>query len=87
MPITKSAKKAIRVGERKRVHNLRRKKAFDTAVLDVKKLVKAGKGKEAKEALGAAYKALDKAAKGNTIKKNTASRKKARLAALVKKAK
>ncbi len=87
MPITKSAKKAIRVGERKRVFNLRRKKAYDSAVLDVKKLVKAGKGKEAVEALKTAYKALDKAAKGKTIKKNTASRKKARLASLVKKAK
>ena len=86
MPITKSAKKAIRVDERKRVFNLRRKKNIENAVRDLKKIVKDKDAKSAKEALSKAYKAIDKAAKENTIKKNTASRKKARLAALAKKA-
>ncbi|KKT08311.1 MAG: 30S ribosomal protein S20, partial [Candidatus Nomurabacteria bacterium GW2011_GWB1_43_20] len=35
--------------------------------------------------LSKAYKAIDKAAKGNTIKKNAASRKKSRLAKAIKK--
>lgn len=86
MPITKSAKKAIRVDERKRVFNLRRKKNIENAVHELKKLVKSKDAKLAKEALSKAYKAIDKAAKEKTIKKNTAGRKKARLAALAKKA-
>ncbi len=86
MPITKSAKKALRQGEKKKVFNLRRKKRVEDAVKTVKKLVKEGKVKEANALLPKAYSALDKAAKGNTIKDNTAARKKSRLNALVKKA-
>ncbi len=86
MPITKSAKKALRQGERKKVFNLRRKKKVEDAVKSVKRLVKEGKVKEANSLLPKAYSALDKAAKGNTIKKNTAARKKSRLNAIIKKA-
>lgn len=86
MPITKSAKKALKQGEKKKVFNLRRKKRVEDAVKTVKKLVKEGKVKEANALLPKAYSALDKAAKGNTIKDNTAARKKSRLNALVKKA-
>lgn len=57
-----------------------------TTVKTVKKLVKEGKVKEANALLPKAFSALDKAAKGNTIKDNTASRKKSRLNAFVKKA-
>lgn len=85
MPITKSAKKALRQGERKKVFNLRRKKKVEDVVKSVKRLVKEGKAKEANALLPKAYSALDKAAKGNTIKKNTAARKKSRLNAIVKK--
>lgn len=86
MPITKSAKKALRAGEKKKVFNLRRKKSVEDAVKTVKKLVKEGKTKEANALLPKAYQALDKAAKGNTIKDGAAARKKSRLNALVKKA-
>jgi small subunit ribosomal protein S20 len=86
MPITQSAKKALRAGEKKKVFNLRRKKKVEDAVKSVKKLVKEGKTKEANALLSQAFSALDKAAKGNTIKANTASRKKSRLNAMVKKA-
>ena len=86
MPITKSAKKALRQSDRKKVFNLRRKKKVEDAVKSVKKLVKEGKVKEANALLPKAYSALDKAAKGNTLKDNTAARKKSRLNALVKKA-
>lgn len=85
MPITKSAKKALRVSDRKRVFNLRRKKNVENALRELKKLVKEKKAKEATNALSKVYQALDKAAKGNTISKNTASRKKSRLSAMVKK--
>ena len=86
MPITKSAKKALRAGEKKKVFNLRRKKSVEDAVKSVKKLIKEGKTKEAIALLPKAFQALDKAAKGNTIKNGAASRKKSRLNKLVKKA-
>ena len=75
MAITKSAKKAHRVSLRKRVVNLRRTRDMRESV----KAALSGKG-SGKEALAAAYKAIDKAAKRGVIKKNTASRKKARIA-------
>jgi len=83
MAITSSAKKAIRASARKRVFNVRRKRALHDAVQSARAL--AGKGKaEQAEALKAAYKAIDKALKRGVIKKNTAARKKSRLAALLK---
>lgn len=83
MPITRSAKKALRSSDKKRVVNIRRKKGIEVAVKNVKKLVVAGEKKSVGEALSAAYKALDKAAKNGLIKKGAASRKKSRIAALI----
>lgn len=85
MAITKSAKKAHRVSVKKRVFNIRRKRALTTTVKTVKKAM-ATSADEARSSLSAAYKAIDKAAKRGVIKKNTASRKKSRLAAAVKRA-
>jgi len=87
MAITKSAKKAIRSSARKGVLNLRRSRDMKDVEKEVKTLVASGKVKEAQEKLSIAYKKIDKAAKMNTIKKNTASRKKSRLSALIRKAK
>ncbi len=87
MAITTGAKKAIRQGERKRGMNLRRQKAMKESVKEVSKLVVAGKKAEAEKNLKKAYKALDKAAKRGVIKKNTASRKKSRLAKAIAKIK
>lgn len=86
MPITSSAKKALRSSANKRQFNLRRKKRIDDAVKNVRTLVAAKKGKDALQALSAAYQAIDKAAKAKQISKNTAARRKSRLAALAKKA-
>jgi len=86
MAITKSAKKAIRVDARKRVFNLRRARAMKDTVKEVRDLAGTGEAKDAQGKLSMAYKAIDKAAKRGVIKKNTASRKKKRLAALVRKA-
>jgi small subunit ribosomal protein S20 len=80
-----SAKKALRGSLKKRVFNLRRKKAMNEAVKGVRSLVSAKKVDEAKAELTKAYKALDKAAKRGIIKKNTADRKKSRLALAIKK--
>lgn len=86
MPITKGAKKALRASDRKAVFNLRRKRVLKTEVKNIRDLIKDGKVAEAQKSLPAAYKALDKAAKMNTITKNHASRKKSRLAQAIKKA-
>ncbi len=88
MPITSSAKKALRSSLRKRSFNGRRKKSADEASKNLKKYL-AGDKKESKEALkllSLAYKIIDKATKAGTLKKNTAARKKSRLSAMVKKA-
>lgn len=85
MPIIKSAKKALRGSEKKRVYNIRRQKKVEVAIKDIKKLITEKKVKDATAALSLAYKALDKAAKAGTIKKGAADRKKSRLAAFIKK--
>ena len=85
MPITKSAKKALRQSLKKRVFNQRRKSKVESAVKSFKKLVATGDKKGAEALMPAVQKALDKAAKGKTLRKNTASRKKARLSKLLKK--
>jgi len=80
MPITKSAKKALRQSERRRIKNTARKTAYKAAVKDFRKNVVSKNLDKAKEQLRAAMQTLDKAAKGKTIKKNKASRLKSRLA-------
>lgn len=87
MPITKSAKKALRASKKRKEFNTHRKDEMKTAFKEVEKLVKEGKKKEALESLSKAYKAIDKAAKRGVIKKNTAARKKSRLSAKINKAK
>ncbi len=84
MAITKGAKKAHRASLRKRVFNVRRKRDMAESVKSARAL--AGKGKdEQMKSLREAYSAIDKAAKRGVIKKNTAARKKARLAKFLKK--
>jgi len=56
-----------------------------SAEKEIRELVLHKKGKEAKKALPRLYKAIDKAAKGGVIKKNTAARKKSRLSKAIKK--
>lgn len=85
MAITTSAKRAIRVAARRHVHNIRRVDAMRGAVKTMRKLVAEKKVAEAEKMMASAYKAIDKAAKRGVIKKNTASRKKSRLMALVRK--
>lgn len=85
MPITSSAKKALRAGDRKRVYNLASKKSVDAVTKEFKKLILAKDTKGAVKLLPAVYKALDKAAKTHYIDKNTASRRKSRFSKMLKK--
>ena len=85
MPVIKAAKKAMRADAKKAVFNLRRKRTMKVAVKELREFILHKKTKEAKEALPKVYKAIDKATKRGVLKKNTASRKKSRLAKAIKK--
>jgi len=84
MPITRNAKKAHRVSLKKNAANTRTKKALKEGAKSIEKLVASKDWKGAKASLSAAYKAIDKAAKKGVIKKNTAARKKSRMARMSK---
>jgi len=79
MPITKSAKKALKQSRKKRLFNLHRSKKMRSSVKQIKGLIEDKKKQEAIKILPEVYKAIDKAAKRGLIKKNTANRKKSRL--------
>ncbi len=85
MAITTSAKKAIRVSKRRKAVNARRTRTMKEVVKELRSVIVSKDKKEAEKQLSLAYKALDKAAKRGVIKKNTASRKKSRLAKALKK--
>lgn len=86
MPITSSAKKALRASKNKALYNARRKDAITDVVKKIKRLVKEKKVQEAEVLIATAYQAIDKGFKTKLIHKNTASRKKSRIAALIAKA-
>lgn len=84
MPITSSAKKALRQNARRREGNLLKKDTYKKAVKEFRKFVAEKKIEEARKHLVIVYKSLDKAAKTGVIKKNKSSRLKSRLAKLLK---
>ena len=86
MPITTSAKKALRGSQKKREFNLAKKELISKALKQIKKLVSEKKLKEAREFMPEVQKILDKSVKTGLLKLNTASRKKSRISALIKKA-
>lgn len=85
MATSKSGKKSYKQADRHRVFNMRRLRTMKTAVKQVDDFVAKGDAKAATDVLPTAYKAIDKAAKRGVIKKNTAARKKSRLAQAVAK--
>ncbi len=87
MAITKSAKKAIKVGKRRHFFNVGHKDSLKNALKEVKKFIAKGDKKASEGALQKVYKELDKSAKVNLIKKGNASRRKSRLAKQIAKLK
>lgn len=85
MPNTSSAKKAMRQSRRRHTINLRTKSKFKSAVKETRSKISSGNAKEAAESLKKAMSALDKAVKKNVVHKNTASRRKSRLAKAIAK--
>ena len=84
MPITESAKKALRQSLRRKARNLEKKEAIKDLVKKIKKLASEGKTEEIKILLPQAQKAIDKAAK-SYLHRQAANRKKSRLMALINK--
>jgi len=80
MPNTKSAAKAMRQSLRRRAANLKTKGKIKNATKQVKKFLTDKNAADAAKALRDAMSALDKAVKKGVIHKNTASRKKSRMA-------
>lgn len=84
MPVIKSAKKALRQSQTRRSRNIQKKKKIKKLLKDFNSLVLQEKKEEAKKLLPQIYKLLDKAAKTGLLKKNTAGRRKSRMAKLAK---
>lgn len=85
MPITKSAKKALRQNAKKNSRNRQKKRKIKDLTKEVKILISKKENEKAKTLLPQLHKALDKAAKVKIIKKNTIARKKSRMTKLINK--
>lgn len=83
MANSRSAKKRVAVAERNRERNQAVKSRVKTMNKKVVAAVETKDVEAAKNALSVAYKELDRAVSKGILKKNTASRKKSRLAAKV----
>lgn len=86
MPIKASAKKYMRVTDRKTALNKSVKGVLKSTIRKAKESVGEKKGDVMAASYKTAQQAIDKAAKRGIIKKNTAARKKSRLNAMMKKA-
>ena len=87
MPITSSAKKALRVAGKKKVFNTRRSNTMEASLKSIKRLIVVNKIKEADKMLPEVYKAIDKAVKIKFLKKNAGARYKSRITLFLNKAK
>ncbi|NOX97149.1 MAG: 30S ribosomal protein S20 [Nitrospirae bacterium] len=85
MPATKSAKKRLKTDKKKRDRNLKVKKSLKVLIKGFNQTIELKKEEEAKGAFLKASSALDRAASKGVIHKNTAWRKKSRLAKKVNK--
>ena len=83
MPIIKSAIKRVRVTERKRKVNLVKIRRYKELIKRFETLLTEGNVAEAQKLFPQVQKAIDLAAKKNLLHKNTAARKKSRLAKLL----
>ena len=83
MPQRKTSIKALRISQKRRLHNLDLKTDIKKTVKKFQLFIKAKNGVEAKSALQTLYKKFDKAAKRNILNKHTAARRKSRFAKLL----
>ena len=79
MPVSSSAKKQMRVDERRRVHNKPIRSEVKTSITKAEKLIFSGELEAAREAVTAAISSLDKAVGKGIIHDNNSARRKSRL--------
>ena len=79
MPVTKSARKQMRVSEKSRLRNKSIRTLCKTSITKAERLIFSGELESAQAAVVAAISALDKAAKKGVVHPNNAARRKARL--------
>ena len=79
MPNIKSAKKRVKIIEKKTLRNSMIKSAYKTSVKNFEAAIEAGKINEAKALFVEATKKIDQACSKGVIVKNTAARKKSNL--------
>ncbi len=75
----------MRQSQKRRIINIKKKNKIKSLIKQVRSLALQKKTDEAKKLLPQLYKALDKAAKTELTKKNTAARKKSRITKLINK--
>ncbi len=86
MPTSKSSKKSLRQSKVRTIRNIKRKRTIKDLMKKIEKALNKGEMEKVKELLPKVQKAVDKAVKVGVLKKNTANRKKSRLAARIRKA-
>ena len=79
MPVTKSAKKQVRVAGRRQLENKSIRSQCKTSITKAERLIFSGELESAREAVVAAITSLDKAAGKGIIHSNNAARRKSRL--------
>lgn len=82
MPITTSAKKAMRQAKTRNAQNAKKKETYKKLVSRCRKLVADKKFEDAEKMIPDIYRAIDKAAKTNAIAKQKAARTKSQIAKL-----
>ena len=87
MPNTKSAKKQVRVSQKRKLRNQSIRSQNKTAIKKAEELIFSGKVKEAEEEVKKAVSSLDKAAGKGILHANNADRRKSRLAKKLNQAK
>ena len=80
MPNIKSAKKRVKIIEKKTLRNNMIKSGYKSAIKKFEQAVETGKVEEAKALFSEATKKIDQACSKGVIVKNTAARKKSKLA-------
>ena len=79
MPVTKSAKKQMRLAERRQLRNKSIRTLCKTNITKAERLIFSGELEAAQEAVVAAISSLDKATEKGVIHPNNAARRKSRL--------
>ncbi len=86
MPVTKSAKKQMRVAEKNRVRNKSLRSLCKTNITKAERLIISGELEASQKAVVTAISSLDKAAEKGIIHPNNAARRKSRLMSKLNKA-